>query len=435
MTRPTNPFRAWLGATCAALLLLVASAAPTASAQDDAITGPVTLDLALRRTTDAVPFNRPFVLMGQVPKTTDRVVVAYKRTGDLDQCGSPRSRKAMQYAVWDHVPDYGHVFRVPVGPLIPDVDYTFFVSLLDALPPDPPPSDVDRLAEAVDNLAEQIDGRQDMITDAALQRNGSTVPKGEADATEDVALVWRTGAPPAQDSLCYEDIKAIIQEDLKQKTTVGDPCAACSPSRETGKIPINAGAGFLALERGTSSAGGADTVNVETTPVELRSEPPRSKNFASDIGVSVPINDLRFWGLTTGVRFYPRPRADGVDLLDPAYGGFWKQLSYRTGLFASLTILNWSPEDVKGLELGVVAAGISIDGILYWRFLGMNKKPFCRRFIQPINLNAGMLFFEQEDSNPLVDELIRKNKLFLSVSVDIGLRKLLGPIGGLFGAN
>lgn len=161
---------------------------------------------------------------------------------------------------------------------------------------------------------------------------------------------------------------------------------------------------------------------------------PRSSwrhHFDQDLGVMTSFN-ADYTGLVTAVHLHPLPYNRSADLYDHG-SGLLRQLGTRLSLFGGISpieIHSGAEQPIKKTALGVPVVGVGVRGILYWT---PNGGGFYDRFIQPIRLDAGVMFFDQDDPNPLVDKNIARRDVFVALTADIELKDVLGPIAGLFG--
>lgn len=150
-----------------------------------------------------------------------------------------------------------------------------------------------------------------------------------------------------------------------------------------------------------------------------------SQRFDTDLGMAWAPG-AEYIGATSGVHFFfMRPINKKLDLAEL---GFWKSIPHRLSLYGGLAVNELgSGNDVKSaLSVGSPMLGVGIRGPLYWS----KDTPFAWA-LRPIRLNTGIIWFEQDDPNPLVDETALKRDWFWSVTADIDLKTILGPFVAL----
>jgi hypothetical protein len=69
-------------------------------------------------------------------------------------------------------------------------------------------------------------------------------------------------------------------------------------------------------------------------------------------------------------------------------------------------------------ESSPLAIGSPVVGI------GVRQLPYLGAF----RVNAGVIFYDQKDANPLVSTLRHKRDAFVSLTADIELKDFLGPV-------
>ncbi len=109
-----------------------------------------------------------------------------------------------------------------------------------------------------------------------------------------------------------------------------------------------------------------------------------------------------------------------------------RQVFSRLSLFVGLAPLTFSSEseqEIKNItKLGNLVYGVGIRSLPYWP----KRKSFMRLVFQPMRINVGFMRFIQDDANPLVTDNRYKNAPFVSITYDLNISTLLGPIGKLF---
>ncbi len=119
-----------------------------------------------------------------------------------------------------------------------------------------------------------------------------------------------------------------------------------------------------------------------------------------------------------GANFYTRPVNRDVPL--SVLGGFKRRFSFLAGLTLSSVKETESGTEPRVLRDDLFASQTLALGVGY-------------RLGDTTRLAVGALIYQQNDPNPLIDNLDLKADFFVSLSFDQSLRQLLGPIGNLFG--
>ena len=99
----------------------------------------------------------------------------------------------------------------------------------------------------------------------------------------------------------------------------------------------------------------------------------------------------------------------------------------RISVFAGLSFQEIASErNVENvLSIGTPIIGIGIRGFPYIR---RSDNAYYRRIAQPIRINFGLVWFNQDIANPLVNEKKLVADFFFSTTVDTDLLGILGPI-------
>lgn len=391
----------------------------------DTDTPTVAVDLAGPAMKGRIPFRKPFLVDVPGVGGVDSAFVHVIRTNHRRTCGSAAGDDHLRsMRPWNAKTGDG-TFRLQAPGLKPDRDYTFLVTVVRKKE-----STINweqRQALALQELVDLMKRSQPTATWSPVDQVSSvSVPKQE--------VRFRTHFAPGIDTAekrAYRDCIARVQKTVLSRDVSGRGAARCSdacPGDDVTGAPANA--------RVQNDADPSTSIAVETYVVNARARATLASHFQTDIGISLPIGRAETMSLVTGARFYFVPQVTGGDLLDPSVPqGMWSQLARRASLFASISVFDlYSGSDASVKKLGPLGApsvGVSLHGFLYWG--NMNSSPFLQRFIQPLHLNAGVMFFQQEDANPIVDTERRKWDYFISISADVSFKQVLGPIGKLFG--
>lgn len=167
-------------------------------------------------------------------------------------------------------------------------------------------------------------------------------------------------------------------------------------------------------------------IDRDTVIASTRSLP--VQRFDADLGIAAA-HASGYVGLVSNAHLYPfAPVNKATDLR--TVRGFWPNFRQRVSIFAGLALqeLNSDAEVHPLYDVGTPVVGAGLRGFLYWSPISQRLRPI----LQPLRLNAGVIFFEQEDPNPLVTERHGRHDLFASVTADIELKSVLGPLLALF---
>lgn len=150
-----------------------------------------------------------------------------------------------------------------------------------------------------------------------------------------------------------------------------------------------------------------------TDKVEIiaRARASLANHFDSDIGL---MNSFRagYWGLVTNAHLHVVPVNKNEELGNrPAL----ERLAKRLSVFGGLALHKFgADDDVEPFwDVGSPVAGLGLRGIA-----GLDG----------LRVNGGIVWVKQEDTNPLVSERHTKRDGFVSVTGDVEIQKLLGPL-------
>lgn len=170
-----------------------------------------------------------------------------------------------------------------------------------------------------------------------------------------------------------------------------------------------------------------DSVVVETRNIFVETHADFANHFDTDFGVFMTHHNPGpgYIGAGTNVHFY-------LSAVNKKERGFRRtslrdQLFKRVSLFAGLSFVTLqAKEEVKNrYDVGNPLFGLGIKPRFrgrgeYWNFFG---------------LNAGLVYFQQDAANPLVTDGKIKHAPFVSITGDITLKELLGPLATLLGVK
>jgi hypothetical protein len=160
---------------------------------------------------------------------------------------------------------------------------------------------------------------------------------------------------------------------------------------------------------------------------------PRSQwaeHFDTDLGV-MRTAKVGYTGVVTGAHFYLVPVRKDLDLIDPFLTRsqeFWRRISFYAGV-SPVQLYSTADQPIKGTPVGIPVVGIGFRGPLYWRPV----EGLPGQFLQQMRLNAGVMFYEQDDENPIIEEDRAKRDVFLSLTVDLAIRDVIGPLAAALG--
>lgn len=125
-----------------------------------------------------------------------------------------------------------------------------------------------------------------------------------------------------------------------------------------------------------------------------------------------------YLGAMTSVHVYAVPR--NPDECRSNFSG-WDRLLKRVSAFAGLSILEiYSKEKVEHyFARGAPVMGLAVD----------TQVPIVGR----VWLNGGIMFYRQDEPNPLVDRKKVHRDYFVAGTVDVALKNVLGPVAALLG--
>jgi hypothetical protein len=154
-------------------------------------------------------------------------------------------------------------------------------------------------------------------------------------------------------------------------------------------------------------------------------------HFKLDFGIGYASHPQAFVG-TVSLHAYLTPINESTDLesnIPP-----WEQIKRRTSLFVSiipLTIHSWAKQEIKQVaNIGNIGFGIGFRAPFY----GPGWTSNYRRFLQPMRLNVGLMYFAQADANPVIIKDRTKWSPFVSLTYDFKIASIFGPIAKLFGS-
>lgn len=156
------------------------------------------------------------------------------------------------------------------------------------------------------------------------------------------------------------------------------------------------------------------------------------QHFDTDLGV-MGTPTAGYLGVVTGVHFHLAPVRKDVDLFDPTVPPM-QRLGRRFSVYAGISPVEiWHAADqpIQKTRLGIPVVGLGFRGPLYWQESGGTwgqVGPLMR-------LNTGVMFFDQDAANPLVTEPRAKRDFFVSLTADLEISSVLGPLLGVLGVK
>jgi hypothetical protein len=149
--------------------------------------------------------------------------------------------------------------------------------------------------------------------------------------------------------------------------------------------------------------------------------------FDTDIGFMYA-HGAGYKGVASGVHFFLRPVNKKLDLAEL---GALESIPYRLTPYLGLAVdkLGGGRDVEPAWTVGSPMLGLGFRGPLYWS----EDTPLARMnwILRPIRLNTGIVWFRQDDPNPLVDDKILKHDWFWSITADVDLTTILGPFVAL----
>jgi hypothetical protein len=134
-------------------------------------------------------------------------------------------------------------------------------------------------------------------------------------------------------------------------------------------------------------------------------------HFDADIGVMYA-SRADYWGVVTNAHIHAVPvnRNRSSVSLTPL-----QQFAQRASIFVGLAVQPISSgAEVKDLY----PVGSPVVGVGYRGLFGVDQ----------LRLNGGVMFFKQEDANPLVTRDHTKRDAFVSATVDFSVQSIFGPL-------
>ena len=156
--------------------------------------------------------------------------------------------------------------------------------------------------------------------------------------------------------------------------------------------------------------------SVTTFPILTDARAAFYQHFDQDIGVLVT-DRAGYVGAVTSIHLYPAPINKNARLEDMGELDRWLR---RVSLFGGLAVAQFSSSASVDAYF---AAGSPTAGVAVRPFL----------FFMPLRLGTGLVWFKQDDANPLVSTPRTKVDRFAMVSVDFDVRSIFGPLLTLAG--
>lgn len=136
-------------------------------------------------------------------------------------------------------------------------------------------------------------------------------------------------------------------------------------------------------------------------------------HLVTDLGF-LRTNRASYWGAVTSVHVYGVPinKSESLSFSDLA---FFRRVSGLVGL--SIVEFDSDADVEKFFPAGSPVLGMGV------------------RINRVIRVSTGFMFFRQTDPNPLVDKKYTKADHFVSLSLDVDYKALLGPVGAVLGGG
>lgn len=156
-----------------------------------------------------------------------------------------------------------------------------------------------------------------------------------------------------------------------------------------------------------------------------------SDHIKLDFGIGYAPKPQAMIGLTT-VHAYLSPINEDTDLADSDLSSI-SHLSQRVSFFAGISPITFSDNTEQGITkkygLGNFVYGIGLRSIFYSPMFNTGK--VGRIFLQPLRIDLGILNFKQKNKNIAVTGDINKQSPYFSITYDLNIASVLGPIGTL----
>ena len=153
----------------------------------------------------------------------------------------------------------------------------------------------------------------------------------------------------------------------------------------------------------------------EAITIRGRAQASLAQHFDADIGI-LRSENAGNWGLVTSSHFHLVPLNKNEDPTFSSSTG--ANLAKRLSVFAGVSFqeIHSEVEVSKFFTFGSPVAGIGVRGPLGLDFM---------------RLNGGVIWFKQDDANPLVTRQRVKRDVFVSATADLELKQVLGPLVAL----
>lgn len=183
----------------------------------------------------------------------------------------------------------------------------------------------------------------------------------------------------------------------------------CPPASEAAPCPVDGAPAPTAAAQ--PAAAPARKVDVDTARVPGIARAGLQHHFDADIGVMYATR-ADYWGVVTNAHIHAVPvnRNRSAAGLTPL-----QQFAQRASIFVGLAVQPISSgAEVKDLY----TVGSPVVGVGYRGLFGVDQ----------LRLNGGVMFFKQEDANPLVTRDHTKRDAFVSATVDFSVQSIFGPL-------
>jgi hypothetical protein len=193
------------------------------------------------------------------------------------------------------------------------------------------------------------------------------------------------------------------------------------------KLPVQGVAPVCSFFEDQKKVNPSAFMTTDSFSIRASTQTDYTQRFDTDIGI-VHSSQAGYTGFASNVHFHLWPLNKSADLAD---FGFFESLKRRISVFGGLAVTKLgAEEDVTHLMgVGSPMVGLGFRAPFYWQGL---EPPFLPGWlIRPMRLNAGVIWFNQDDPNPLVDETTVKHDAFVSLSYDVDVKSILGPFVSL----
>ncbi|WP_375437296.1 hypothetical protein [uncultured Hymenobacter sp.] len=175
---------------------------------------------------------------------------------------------------------------------------------------------------------------------------------------------------------------------------------------------------------------------VRSFELEAYTETTLEDNVKLDFGVGYAPKPRAIFGLSS-VHLHATAINEDTDLVVDKLSVV-RQFLVRTSFFIGLSPITFSERTEQPIKeryaLGNFVYGVGFRSPFYgkwmkWSRVAKKNPDFGRMFLQPMRLNIGVLNFSQANQNPAITKDVNKRAMFVSLTYDLHIAAILGPIG------